>query len=124
MLFQSLEVKHRVMLMTIVHKLSVNLIGDDEDIVLDGQCCNRFKFIFAVEVAGRVAGVTQEDGPCFRPNKRFQMADWGQSKVVFNARNHRLHHRTKGCGKTHVIGVIGLRDNDFLTGIKDAPHSK
>ena len=107
-----------------VDELAVDLIGEEEKVVLLDQIANLVHLLASVEVARRVVGVADEEGSRVLVDEGFKLLNGGKGKSLFDGGGDGADAGTGGNGKRHVVGVGGLGDDDFITGVQAGEESK
>ena len=107
-----------------VDELAVDLIGEEEKVVLLDQIANLVHLLPSVEVARRVVGVADEEGSRVLVDEGFKLLNGGKRKSLFDGGGDGADAGTGGNGKRHVVGVGGLGDDDFITGVQAGEESK
>ena len=104
----------------VVAELAIHLVGEEEEVVLFGDLTQLQDFLFGIEVAGGVVGVTNHDGLGLRGDHLLEILDGGQCETVLDRGDDGFHDHAAHGGEGVVVGVERLRDDDLVAGIHAA----
>ena len=104
--------------MTIVAELTIHLIGEEIQVVLLDQTSHLQQFLMGVKITRGVVGVTDHDGLGARRDGFLEILDGRQGKASLDVAGNGDNLGIAQLGEGVVVGVVGLRDNDFVTRIQ------
>ena len=108
----------------VVAEVAVGFVGEKVEAAADSEFPEAFHLFAAVEIAGGVVGVTDHDPLCAGGDERFKFGDGREGESAFYIRSNGFHDYAGGDCKSVVVGVKGLGDDDFVTGVKAAHEPK
>ena len=101
-----------------VDKLTIDLIGDQIEVVFLHQIAYLPHLLFGIEIARRVIGVTDEDSSGLRRDLFLKLLYRRQLKAVLDVRLHGFDHSSAGDSKRHIVRVTRVGHNDLIARIQ------
>ena len=101
-----------------VDELAIDFVGEKIEIVFLDQVAYLQHFLAGVEVARGVVGVADEDGFGARGDLLLKFLYRREAEAVVDGGGHGLDDRAAADGEGHVVGVGGVGDYDFITGVE------
>ena len=101
-----------------VDELAVNLVGKQEQVIFLHQVTQAHQLLAAVQRASGVVGVTDHDGAGALVDDLLKLLDGRQCETILDVGGDGADYGTGLAGKTHVVGIGGLGNDDLVTRIQ------
>ena len=98
-----------------IAEFSVNLVGNQEEIVLFGNLAERKHVFLSVERTCRISGIADEDGLGARSDKFLELRHFRDFESVADVCRHSLQRDAVHESERVVVRVERFQHNDFVT---------
>ena len=112
---------HRNMFKRVVYKLAVNLIGDNDEVVLNGKLGNRLGILPRNNAARRVAWRDQQQRFRLRRDALLNLLG-AQVETVLGVGRHRHAHAARVMNRFVIGGVARVGHEDFVAWVEQGAH--
>ena len=109
---------------TRVDVLTIDLVGEEIEVVLLHDVAYLVHLAAGVEVARGVVGVTYQDGLGAFVDELLELLHLGQRETFLNGGCHGADDRPCRDGKGHVVGVCGFGHDDFVSRVQTAQEGE
>ena len=106
-----------------IDELAIHLVGEEEEVVLLHKVAYLIHFTAGIKVAGRVVGVTNQDGTRTFVYQLLELLHFRQRESLFDGRCNRTYPGSGRDGKRHVIGISRFGHDNLVTRI-EACHER
>ena len=117
-LMHALDAHHRHHRLVGVAKFAIYFVAEEEEAMARGYVGDLLQFVAGVDVAGGVVGVADEDSLGAGCDESLELLDGRKPKTGLDGRIDRYDSGTGGDGECHIIGVGGLRHDDFIARVE------
>ncbi len=103
-----------------VDNFTVDLVGDQEQVPLPGDIQQQTGFLLRQHRAGGIAGVRDKNRPGLRSDQRLDALPAGKAVAFLRAGGNGTDRPADGPGEGGVVGIEGLRHQDFVPLVQHA----
>ena len=104
--------------LAVVAEFAVDFVGDEEEVMAADDVAQGLQLGAAVDIAGRVVGVADQDAPGAGRDDLLEFFDRRKGEAVLDAGGHAADLQSGGHGEAQVVGVAGLDHDELVTRVE------